>query len=187
MTAIATLFWHICTFRGGPDSVPANTWLLACIILLNAGVSLTAAVMLNNAATEAIAGANEGVVAEDVAGTVNSLTLMTQVVVSQASTAGLTWIILFLTSLTARFQQTLGALFGADILITGVTAVLVSVLFAINPTLGTFAILGSMIWTIATFGYIYHRALDTALGLGIGAAIFVLLFSIAISQVAVSP
>lgn len=184
MTAITTLFWYICTFRGGPESLPANNYLLTIVIVCNGILSFVVSLMLSTAVVELQT--TQGVVAEDVPTSISTLALITQVVVGQAGLAGLTWVVLALTGFSERLTQTLCALFGADLLITATAGMATATSFSISPNMvGPLLFLGSLIWTVAAFGHIFHRALNVAIGFGVAAAIFVMLFSMAISNVVI--
>ncbi len=180
MTAIVSLFWRICTFRCGPDLVPANSYLLALVVLANALVGMLSlwGELQAFSAHEALA---------PLVPQVTAMQLVTLTIVEQAGCAALTWTVLYLLGFASRFPQTLMALFGVDTIITAAAAVGVSVGLGINPLIGGMTELFSLIWRIAAFGYIFHRALNIALGFGIATAIFVMLFSIAIAQVVINP
>ena len=47
-------------------------------------------------------------------------------------------------------------------------------------------ILGTFFWNAAVLGFILHKALEISRGLGIAAAVFILIFTIAITQVTLS-
>ena len=179
MTAIIFLIWRIATLRAGPDALPANNLLLGLVILVNATISITATYLINAIGAQAQTGLPPEAFQEDI----SFFTTLTQVIVNQASTAGLTWLVMYLMNHPKRVPQTLIALFGVDALITTMAGILVCVALFITPAISSIAFLLLMIWTLAAYGFIFHRALEIAMGFGIAVAIFVMLFAIAISQV----
>ena len=182
MTAILSVFWQICTFRSGPDAVPANTTLLALVILANAVISMIASSFLQTIVPSSPPG--ESI---DVAVVSDSLSLATSVVVSLASTAGLVWLLLTLMGFGARIYQTLTALFATDIILTTISTFVIFVATLMNTSLSQIAFLGMFFWTVGVFGFILHKALEISMGFGIAAALFVLIFTIAITQVTITP
>jgi hypothetical protein len=178
MTAILLAFWRICIFKGGPDAVPANSTLLAIIIFASAVTSLVASSFL-----QTILPPPPPTDVMDVAVVSDGFNLVTSVVVSQASTAGLVWLVLALMGFNGRLYQTLTAVFGTDIILTSVSTFAIFIATLLSPTLSQIAFLGMFFWTVGTFGFILHKALEIALGLGIAAAMFVMIFTIAITQV----
>mgnify|MGYP001951650403 CR=1 FL=1 len=75
---------------------------------------------------------------------------------------------------------------GADLILTVLTTLAVAIGQLLHPMLAQFAILAMFIWTVAVIGFILHRALEISLGFGVAAGLFVMTFSFAISQVALS-
>ncbi len=166
MSQIFLLLWRLCTFRAGPDAMPANNTLLGLIISLNALLSVSLYLLVNTATL---------------------LKAATLVSVSMAGTAGLVWLIMNLMEMGNRFPQTLMALFGVDILITLLTGAVAMVtgteeISAAGASLLTLL----MFWNLAIFAFIFHRALNIHIGFGFLLALFVVIFSIAMSQAAVS-
>lgn len=178
MAAIILVFWRICTFRGGPDTVPVSTLLLTVVIVANAVISLIASSVLQSIMPPPAVSETA-----DLTIVSNEFNLITTVIVSQASTAALVGLILAMMNFTQRLYQTLTALFGTDIIITALGAAVVMIATVLNPILSQVAFLGMFIWTVGTFGFILHKALEISMGFGIAAALFVMIFSIAITQV----
>jgi hypothetical protein len=182
MTAILLVFWRICIFKGGPDSVPANTTLLAIVIFISALTSLIASSFLQTVLPPPPPPAD----VMDIKVVSTEFSLITSVVVSQASTAGLVWLVLALMSFNGRLYQTLAAVFGVDIIVTAVSTCAIFITTLISPALSQIAFLGMFFWSVGTLGFILHKALELSLGLGIAAALFVMIFTIAITQVTTS-
>ena len=182
MTAILSVFWRICIFRSGPDVVPTNSILLGLVILANALTGIIAWSIL-----EPVIPTPPPDETAEVAIVSDSLSIVTRAAVSLASTSVLVWLILTLMGFGARFNKTLTALFGTDILITAVATLVIFATMLMSPILGQIAILGWYFWTIGVFGFILHRALEISIGFGIAAAIFVMVFTIAITDVTTTP
>lgn len=178
MTAILLVFWRICIFKGGPDSVPANTTLLAIVIFISALTSLIASSFL-----QTVLPPPPPADVMDIKVVSSEFSLITSVVVSQASTAGLVWLVLALMSFNGRLYQTLAAVFGVDSIVTAVSTCAIFITTLISPVLSQIAFLGMFFWSVGTLGFILHKALELSLGLGIAAALFVMIFTIAITQV----
>ncbi len=181
MTAIVSVFWRICIFKGGPDTLPANTTLLALIIVANALTSIVVSSFL-----QSLLPAIPDTENMDVAIVSDSLSLLTGVVVTQASTAGLVGLILMLMGHSSRLYQTLTAIFGTDIILTIVSAAAIFLVTLINTIIIQVVFLGTFFWNAAVLGFILHKALEISRGLGIAAAVFILIFTIAITQVTLS-
>ena len=117
----------------------------------------------------------------------DGFSMMVRVVVSLASTAALSWGLLSLMGHGSRINKVLGAILGSDIILTALTAPVVIVGVSLHPVLAQLSILGMFFWTVAVLGFIFHRALEISMGFGIMAGLFVIIFTIAITQVAIAP
>ena len=102
MKSIFQLFWRICLFRDGPETIPANNVLLLLTLIANAGMNIV---------------------------------------------VQLAW--------------------GGE-------------------TVTRFVITMLTLWSLAVYGFIFHRALNIHIALGIGMALFVVVFSMAITQTALA-
>ena len=73
------------------------------------------------------------------------------------------------------------------ILRSSLVAVLVAVLVTLNTSsmLAEISIVALFFWKVATFGFILHRAMSIGVGLGVVAGLFILIFTFAVSQVAI--
>lgn len=184
---MATLFlilFRICRFHAGPEVLPASNTLLGVIMLVNGLVSWTAAMILAQLITLPEDAADQFSEA-DLAAMTNAGLLFTRVVVNLAATAALSWGLLALTGLNARLTQTLTAIFGTDIILTILTLAALVVSSSLPMVIGQMATIGMLFWNIAVLGFIYHRAMDISMGLGVAAGLFVLVFTLAIGAVAV--
>jgi hypothetical protein len=167
MKPIFQLFWRICLFRDGPETIPANNVLLLLAVIIN--ISLNVMVQL-------VWGGDN----------VSMLRALTIAVVSLAGTGGLVWFVMLLMSLTQRLPQTLTAIFGVEIILTSFSALLLLSSEAIGTSVTRFVITGLTLWSLAVYGFIFHRALNIHIGFGVGMALFVVVFSMAITQTALA-
>ncbi len=165
MKPIVSLFWRICIFRAGPEAVPLNGTLTGVIIVLNALVNISVQLLLG--------GESETL-----------LRAVTATVVSLAGTAGLVWFVMLLMSLTQRFAQTITAIIAVDIILTLIAAVLFSLIGDLTNTVSVFVTALLVSWTLAVYGFIFHRAMDMHIGFGVAMALFVFIFTMAITQTA---
>ncbi len=166
MRAIVSLFWRICIFRAGPDAVPVSGALTTLIVIANALINISVHMLL--------AGAEETLVRA-----------IATAVVSLAGTAGLVWFVMMLMDLTNRFPQTITALFAADIILTLFAAMMFTIISGLSNVVAIFATALWISWSLAVYGFIFHRALNIHIGLGIAMALFVFIFTMAITQTAV--
>lgn len=167
MKSIFLLFWRICLFQSGPETVPANATITCVVFLVNAVVNILVQVALGNQELDL-------------------LRALAMASVSLASTAALVWFVMALMSLTHRVQQTVTAMFGADVIITVITSAAFSITGAINENIAVFTITLLTLWSLMVYGFIFHRAMDIRIGFGIALALFVVIFSVAITQTAIS-
>ena len=167
MKSIFLLFWRICLFQAGPDTVPANTTFTVAVIALNAVVNIVVQLLL---------GAEQ----------INLLRAITLAIVSLAGTGALVWFVMALMSLNNRVQQTVTAMFGTDIIMTVLTSIAFLITGEINNTAAVFAITLLTLWSLMIYGFIFHRAMNIHIGFGIAIALFVVIFSVAITQTAIA-
>jgi hypothetical protein len=165
MKSIVLLFWRICIFRSGPDAVPASNTFTAVVIALNALVNIIVQLML---------GADQ----------VTLLLAVTLAIVSLAGTGALVWFVMMLMGLVNRVQQTITAIFGTDIIMTILTSIAFAATGSISETVAIFAITLLTLWSLMIYGFIFHRAMNIHIGFGIAIALFVVIFSVAITQTA---
>lgn len=167
MKSIFALFWRICTFRSGPESIPANNLFLILVLLANA--------LLNVVVQLALGSAQESL-----------LRALTLAVVSLAGTGGLIWFVMALMDLSNRVPQTITAVFGVEIFMTTLTALLLWFSDSLGMTVARFVITLLTLWSLAIYGFIFHRAMNIHIGFGIAMALFVVIFSVAITQTALA-
>ena len=167
MKSIVLLFWRICIFQTGPDAVPASNTFTITVIALNALVNIAVQLWLG---------------AEDIT-LIRAITLS---VVSLAGTGALVWFTMALMSHSNRAQQTMTAVFGTDVVLTLLTSLAFAAAGAINQTVAGFVITLLTLWSLSVYGFIFHRALNIHIGFGILIALFVVIFSVAITQTAIT-
>lgn len=165
MKSIINLFWGICLMRQSPARVPGDGAFVALVVAANILGSLLVSLAFDT--------------------TPGFFTILQGIVVGQAVTASLLWLLLAARNLTARFTTTLAALFGCDLLITACLGLALPVLTLLGGTGTTLAFLAFLLWSVAVTGYILHRALEIPLAIGIGLALGISLFAVTLSQLAI--
>ena len=165
MKAVFQMFWRICLFRQSPALVPTQGWFVGSVVVANLMVSLIVSQSINQAA--------------------DLLQTATQVVVGQATYAGLVWLATYLKEFPGRFPGTLTALFGCDLIITAVFGLLVPVFAAVNETTLSLLSVGFMVWSLAVAGFILAQALSIRVGIGVLLALGMTVFTVAASQTAI--
>ena len=168
MLLLINQLWKLCLFRSGPADLPASSFLLALLFAMNAVITIGFNLTFNQASV---------------------FTTITAVIVALASNALLIWGLLHLLNLANRFTQTFSAILGVDIIITFITSFFAMFVYKDgqpDPTSpATLFIFGLFIWTLAVYAFIFHKALNIHMFLATFIAFFMLLFSVAVSQVAV--
>lgn len=164
MKAVLQLFWRICLLRQSPEIVPTQTWFVATVIAINLLGSMIVTSALDPAA--------------------DMLTTLTRIVVGQATNAGLVWLALQLREQPQRLVATLTALFGCDLIITACFGLLVPLLSLLGEAGLSFLSLGFLIWSVAVAGFIMSRALALPVAAGAVIAMGMMVFSVAMSQIA---
>ncbi len=154
MYQLIVLFFQIAILRKGPQQVPASKWLLR--LLLPAYVVINALLLwLNDYGYEAFL----------------------QIAIDFALMAGFTWPLLYFAGKLPRFQQTLGALLGTDIIISFFS---LPVAVSLNGQVTEFAFIGMlllMLWHWLVCGHIFRHALDRPLFFGLALAFLYILIS----------
>ena len=165
MKSIINLFWGICLLRQSPAAVPGQGGFVAIVVAANLLVSV--GVSLSLAESPGI------------------MRTVTGIVVVQATTAGLVWLVLAGRNLRVRFTTTIAALFGCDLLITLCFGLAMPVLNLLGPSVLGVAALLLMVWSTTVVGFILHRAAEVTLPIGIGLALAMSIIGVSTSQLAV--
>ena len=154
MYELLKLFFEICLFKKGPQDIPASNVLLRLLIPIYASVSFLMLILNSDGLNAAM-----------------------QVLVEVMLILGSTWIILFIASKTARYQQTASALMATDALISFFALPAMATLVGQGTGLAFIAIILLMIWHWAISGHIFSKALEQPFTFGLGVAFLYILVS----------
>ena len=165
MKSIINLFWGICLLRQSPAAVPGQGPFVAVVVGANLLTSVAVSFVLSDDAS--------------------FVRTLTGIVVGQAVTASLVWLILASRNFRARFNTAVAAWFGCDILITWCFGIALPPLGLLGSQALTVASLVLLMWSVTVAGFILHRAAEVALPIGIGLALGMSLLSVSVSQIAV--
>lgn len=165
MKSIINLFWGICLLRQSPAAVPGQRSFVVVVV----AADLLASVL----------------VSQSLPGDADLLRNLTGIVVGQAVTASLVWLVLAARDLGARYATTIAALFGCDLLLTLCFGLAVPLLYLLGAQATALASLVLMLWSVIVVGFILHRAAEVTLSIGIGLALGMSLFGVAVGQIAV--
>ena len=166
MMAVLLQFWRVCLLRQGPESIPGYAWFAILVTALNVLISMILRVNLDPES--------------------NVLEAATVITVNVATQATLLWATLYFKDLTRRFQTVLTALFGCDLIVTVLIAVTVIVGETLFGSVSPAVQIPFLIWLFAIIGFILHRALDVALGIGVVIGFGIYFMAIVVSQAAIS-
>lgn len=154
MYQLIVLFFEIAIFRKGPQDVPASPWVLRLILPVYVAVNLLI-LLLNEDWSSAFA----------------------QVFVDFLLNVGFSWPLLYFAGKSGRFQQTLSALIGADIVINCIRIPAVASLNTEAADLAYIVMMVLMIWHLSVIGHIFRHALDKPIFFGLVLALLYLLIS----------
>ena len=168
VSQVVTLFWNICILRAGPESVPTRVWFAVALLFLDLAVALLYHRFVYSPEPEGL----------------TAMQALAVSLVSIAIIAVVTRSVLSLRKLDGRFLATLTALIGTDLLISVLSLVAsqLSKLVGLSPDIATGIL---QIWGIVVWGFIYQRAFNTTLLLGIVIAFGVGLLALLVSLGAV--
>ena len=158
MVSFVALFWNICILRVGPESVPARIWFAVVLLIADIAVLLVQQDMINDLAPE-----------EERVWLLHALGLN---LVVMAAVAAFTRSALQFRQFSERFLGTFTALIGTHLLIT-VLIVAVTQLSKLAGLPPQILVAVFEIWRIVVWGFIYQRAFNTTLMLGIPSAFVV--------------
>ncbi|MEM1229440.1 MAG: hypothetical protein AAGI15_02805 [Pseudomonadota bacterium] len=166
MTALLRELWQLCLFRSSPARLPGGWSLTLILLALDWLISVLVVLQLRPELERG--------------------TMMTSIGLSN-----LLLLVLFVITLTirrrsSRAPQTLSAVFGTDLVLTVLFALLLAVASTLADTIGTSptAVLRVLLvlWTIALYGYILHQALDMPQILSTLVAFGIIMAGVSISQ-----
>lgn len=165
MKAVLQMFWQICLLRQSPALVPAESWFVTTVVVANLLVSMVVSIAIDQ--------------------TMEPITIITRVVVGQATYASLVWLATWLRQFPGRFATTLTALFGCDLIITAAFGVLQPLAGAFGEQALSVLSLGFMIWSLAVAGFILCKALNVRMGIGVLLALGITVLTVAAGFTAV--
>lgn len=165
MKAILNLFLQICLLRQSPAHVPTQGWFVALVVLANLASSV--------------------IISRTIDPTVNLLQAATAIVVMQTVVAALTYLTLALNNRPGRFPTAITALFGCDLIITACQGLIMPLAFSWGEAAANVSMAMFLVWTVAVFGFILHRAMEAPLAVGIGVAMAIVLVSGTFGQIAI--
>lgn len=154
MYELALLFFQISIFQKGPQDVPASSFLLK--LLLPVYVLLNYLILyLNGVLSSAI----------------------WQILTDFALIVLFCWPLLYFAGKPARFQQTLAALIGTDIVMSFFALPAIATLNVHANDLAYFSMLAMVLWHWLVTGHIMRHALDRSLFFGLGLALLYIMLS----------
>jgi len=162
MLPVITFFWRLCTLRAHPGEVPAAAWFMTMIAFANVSVSILLSMQWSPDS--------------------EPLRLATSIVSQQAALACLVWISLYLRSMDRRFAATITAIFGCDLLLTGLLGALSPVVLDVAVSVRQTLLFLFFIWSMTIIGHILHQALEVRFLAGVAIAFGMTLFSSAIGS-----
>lgn len=162
MLTVITFFWRLCTLRAHPGQVPTAGWFIAMTAIANLSVGILLSMQWSPDSTP--------------------MRLATSIVSQQAALASLVWTALYLRSMDRRFAATITAMFGCDLLLTGLLGALSPLVLGVSVGVQQTLFLMFFIWSLAIVGHILHQALEIRFVPGVAIAFAVTLFSSAIGN-----
>ena len=164
MAAVLKLFWDMCLLRGGPESVPTNTWFLCALMALELALSALTLGVVRPALPTVLA--------------------LNVALVGLAVTACLVWFALYIRRLEVRFPATLGAVVGTSLFINAAYTLTYGITSGVVQQGAAWA---SWLWGVVVVGFILHKALSCKLRSGILLSFGFAVVSIVIGQATLGP
>ena len=172
MVSFVALFWNICILRTGPERVPARIWFAVVLLIADIAVLLVHQSMRNDLLPEP--------------DRVTMLYALGFNLVVMATVAVFTRSALYFRKFGERFLATFTAVIGTHLLITVLIVAVAQLSNLVGlPPLILVTVLE--IWQIVVWGFIYQRAFNTTLMLGIPLAfvIYILANVVALATFAI--
>jgi len=154
MYELLKLTFDICLFKKGPQDMPASYLLMKLLIVAYIGTSvliLALSVDLLNAVLQAL----------------TEVSLM----------LGLSWLILFFSSRSARFLQATNALIATDTLISLFALPAMATLVSQQSGLAFFSMIALMLWHGGICAHIFSHTLEKSFSFSLGIAVLYILTS----------
>jgi len=168
MRSLFLVFANICLLRRGPELVPTQPWFVMTVVIADLLTSF--------------------VVSNHLSGVLTPIALATSLIVTMATTAAITWIALYLRGFDNRYPATITAIFGCDLLFTVVVAMVATALGGVGTSgIATGLVAAIGIWSIAVNGFIFHRAIEVNVMLGVIIAFGMAMIGFVLSGAAVGP
>ena len=154
MYELSLLFFRIAIFQKGPQDVPAVPFVLR--LLLPIYVAINYLILFLNGAQS---------------------TALLQIGVDFGLIVLFCWPLLYVSGKIARFQQTLAAMVGTDIIISFCALPAIATLNTHANDLAYFSMLALVLWHWLVSGHIMKHALDRSLFFGLGLALLYIMLS----------
>jgi hypothetical protein len=168
MRSLFLVFANICLLRGGPERVPTLPWFVAAVVVANFLTSYFVSNHLANA--------------------LPPLALATSLSVTLATTAAISWLVLYLRGFEDRYAATITAIFGCDLFFTAIIGVVATAAGGVGANqVSTGLVAAISMWSIAVNGFILHRAAAVGVVVGIVIAFATTLFGFVLATTAVGP
>ena len=163
MLSILSLYLRIIQLKAGPEDVPASGLLLLIITAANVLTSLALSLTLGTASMGAV-----------------TTTILSNLAVQAFIIYGL----LALMGKSNRLTQTLSAFFGCDLLLNALVGLGIGTMHLFEYDVLTPLALAIVLWSTVVYGFIFHRALEVHIAVGIGLAFVLTLLAVSTGQLA---
>ena len=163
MLSILSQFWRIAQLKSGPEHLPASSFLLLLVTVLNIVLSLTISVSVGPQPASMVA---------------------TTILTNLAAQALLIFGLLYLVGKPARLTQTLIAYFGCDLLMNLVIGVSILLMRLLGIDFMTTLALTILFWSVLVFGYILHKSMEVHMAMTVALAFFLTMVTVALGQLA---
>ncbi len=164
MLSIFSQFWLIAQLKSGPEYLPANSFLLLVVTLLNIFLSLIISTSI---------------------GPQPASTVATTILTNLAAQALLIYGLLYLVGKPSRLTQTLIAYFGCDLLMNLVVGASIVIMRILGIDFMTTLALLIFFWSVLVFGFILHKAMEVHMAMTIAFAVSLTFVTVALGQLAV--
>ena len=164
MLSILSQFWRIAQLKSGPEHLPASSFLLLLVTVLNIVLSLTISVSVGPQPASMVA---------------------TTILTNLAAQALLIFGLLYWVGKPARLTQTLIAYFGCDLLMNLVIGVSILIMRLLGIDFMTTLALTILFWSVLVFGYILHKSMEVHMAMTVALAFFLTMVTVALGQLAV--
>ncbi|MEE9254471.1 MAG: hypothetical protein V3U43_06025 [Pseudomonadales bacterium] len=155
-----TMFWNLCLLRTGPERMPTAPAFIATVLAMNIALNIGALPLMNRLSATAVGA----------------------IVATTAAIAAVTFAILSVKGLQARFAATFIAIVGSDIIITIAQLALSPMVILLGgEDMLEILFFASLLWALIVIGFIFQRALEVRYGVGFALGILLILIVALIS------